>query len=78
MYISIRPDTDTRIVPQSKPLTSNMRPNNNNGYSYVVDDIIVLHRYICMGTVGGNYYLTGSELMRQCDQVTLRLVLASM
>lgn len=76
MYI--RPHTYTRIVPQHKPLSSSMRMNNHEGFSYVVDDIILLQRYICLGTEGGNYFKTGPVLNAEFAVATERLVLANM
>jgi 60 kDa SS-A/Ro ribonucleoprotein len=45
--------------PQTQSLTYDMVSNSAGGYSYAVNDETRFLRYLCLGTEGGSYYVTG-------------------
>ena len=51
--------------PQTQSLTYDMVSNSAGGYSYAVNDETRFLRYLCLGTEGGSYYVTGPELKRE-------------
>ncbi|XP_063401591.1 RNA-binding protein RO60-like [Mytilus trossulus] len=63
------------LIPQTKPLTYDMVPNSAGGYSYEVNDETRLLRYLCLGTEGGSYYVTGPVLKRENIQCIDRLIM---
>lgn len=52
-------------TPQTKQLTYDMVENSAGGFSYAVNDETRLLRYLCLGTEGGSYYVTGPVLKRE-------------
>lgn len=62
-------------IPQTKPLTYDMVPNSAGGFSYAVNDETRFLRYLCLGTEGGSYYVTGPVLKRENIQCIDRLIM---
>ncbi len=44
--------SDTAAVPQWKPLTGTMVQNSAGGYSWTVNDVDRLRRFLCIGSEG--------------------------
>ena len=55
-------EVDHSDVPQSQPLSADQVPNNAGGFSWKVDDMQRLHRFLCLGCEGGTYYTGEKEL----------------
>lgn len=51
--------------------------NSMGGSSYVVDDLILMQRYMGMGAEHGTHYEITSKIERNCRQSVKRLVLAN-
>lgn len=52
-------------TPQAEPIPGkDMTPNNAGGYSFAVDDMARLHRFLCLGSEG-TYYVGERELTKQ-------------
>ena len=73
--------TDTKMeteeVPQSQPLPgSKMVPNSAGGFSWQVDDMRRLRRFLCLGSEGGTYYIGEKELGRENAECIMRLIAA--
>ena len=49
-------------VPQSQPLTGTMIPNSAGGYTWQVNDMDRLRRFLCLGSEGGTYYIGEKQL----------------
>lgn len=62
-------------VPQSKPLPGQV-PNNAGGFTWAVDDLKRLRRFLCLGSEDGTYYVQAKELGKENAQAILRLVAA--
>ena len=50
-------------IPQSEPLPGQV-PNRAGGFTWEVDDMKRLRRFLCMGSEGGTYYIGEKELGR--------------
>ena len=62
-------------VPQSKPLPdSGMVPNRAGGFTWEVDDMKRLRRFLCLGSEGGTYYIGEKELGRENAECIMRLI----
>lgn len=61
-------------VPQSQPLLGGMVPNSAGGFSWQVDDIKRLHRFLCLGSEGGTYYIGEKKLGRENAECIMRLI----
>ena len=64
-------DMDT--VPQSKPLPGQV-PNSAGGFSFQVDDMKRLQRFLCLGSEGGTYYIKEQKLGKENAEAILRLI----
>ncbi len=62
-------------VPQSKPLPGQV-PNRAGGHTWAVDDMKRLHRFLCLGSEGGAYYVGEKQLGRENAEAILRLIAA--
>ncbi len=62
-------------VPQSQPLPGQV-PNRAGGHTWEVDDMQRLHRFLCLGSEGGAYYVGEKELGLENAQAILRLIAA--
>ena len=60
-------------VPQSRPLPG-MVANSAGGFSWEVDDMRRLRRFLCLGSEGGTYYVREKELGRENARSILRLI----
>jgi 60 kDa SS-A/Ro ribonucleoprotein len=54
----------TRETPQSEPLPGQVA-NSAGGYSYAVDDLARLRRFLILGSEGGSYYANERDLTRE-------------
>ena len=63
----------TSEVPQSKPLAGQV-PNSAGGFTWEVDDMKRLHRFLCLGSEGGTYYIGEKELGRENAMAIIRLI----
>lgn len=64
-------------TPQSEPIPgSEQRENNASGFSFVVDDMTRLLRFLILGSQGGTYYVKARELTKQNLDVVERLLAA--
>ncbi|CAF3839788.1 unnamed protein product [Rotaria magnacalcarata] len=64
----------TNIIPQSQPLTSDQVQNNAGGFTWTVDDLQRLRRFLCLGSEGGTYYQGEKELGIENAAAMLRLI----
>ena len=86
----VEPDTDTAVadeaevepdtavadeVPQSKPLPRQV-PNSAGGFSWQVDDMKRLKRFLCLGSEKGTYYIGEKKLGKENAEAILRLIAA--
>ena len=60
-------------IPQSKPLPGQI-PNSAGGFTWAVDDMKRLHRFLCLGSEGGSYYIGEKQLTRENAEAILRLL----
>ena len=60
-------------VPQSKPLPG-MVPNSAGGFTWAVDDMRRLRRFLCLGSEGGTYYIGEKKLGKENAQCISRLI----
>ena len=72
---SMSDSKDPKNVPQSEPLPGQV-PNNAGGFSFEVDDMQRLRRFIVLGSEGGTYYVGEKELGKQNAEAILRLIKA--
>lgn len=63
----------TMAVPQSEPLPRQV-PNRAGGFTWEVDDMKRLRRFLCMGSEGGTYYIGEKELGRENAMAIIRLI----
>lgn len=70
--------TRSTTTPQSQPIPgSNQQLNNTGiGYSFVVDDMTRLHRFLVLGSSGGTYYVNQRTLTKQNLDAVERLLQA--
>lgn len=62
-------------VPQSKPLPgAKMVLNSAGGFSWQVDDMKRLRRFLCLGSEGGTYYINEKVLGRENAECIMRLI----
>ena len=59
--------------PQSQPLSGQVE-NNAGGFTWAVDDLRRLRRFLCLGSEGGNYYVGEMELGKDNAKAILRLI----
>ena len=61
----------TGPIPQSEPLDRRQAPNSADGYSYPVDDMTRLDRFLILGSEGGSYYASERKLtLEHAEAVT--------
>ena len=60
-------------VPQSKPLPGQV-PNSAGGFTWEVDDMKRLRRFLCLGSEGGTYYIGEKQLGRENAMAIVRLI----
>lgn len=61
------------VVPQSEALPGQV-PNSAGGFTWQVDDLRRLRRFLCLGSEGGSYYIGELKLGRENAQAILRLI----
>ena len=61
-------------VPQSQPMQLGQVPNSAGGFTWAVDDLKRLRRFLCLGSEGGSYYAGERELGRDNARAILRLI----
>ncbi|CAF2857746.1 unnamed protein product [Rotaria sp. Silwood2] len=64
----------TENIPQSKPLSNDQVQNNAGGFSWAVDDMQRLKRFLCLGCEGGTYYQGEKELGIENAKAILKLI----
>lgn len=66
---------NSRITPQAEPVPgrSDQVVNNAGGYGFAVNDWSRALRFLILGTDGGTYYVTESDLTKDNAKVILRL-----
>ncbi|MDQ1295263.1 MAG: 60 kDa SS-A/Ro ribonucleoprotein [Actinomycetota bacterium] len=62
-----------RRTPQSQPADTRQRRNSANGYTFALDDLGRLRRFLTLGVDGGTYYTTARDLARDNAAVVARL-----
>lgn len=62
-----------RRTPQAMPAHPDQRPNAAGGYTFVLDDVTRLRRFLVLGTDSGTYYTNAPELTLDNAEVLLRL-----
>ena len=60
-------------IPQSRPLPGQV-PNSAGGFTWEVDDMKRLRRFLCLGSEGGTYYIGEKELGRENALAIIRLI----
>lgn len=63
----------TRRTPQSRAADERQMPNHAGGYTFVVDDLTRLRRFLTLGTDGGTFYAGALDLTVDNAEVVLRL-----
>lgn len=67
--------TRATMTPQNEPIPGKPQVQNNaGGYSFVVDDMTRLHRFLLLGSSGGTYYIGERQLTKENLDVVERLV----
>ncbi|CAF1042810.1 unnamed protein product [Rotaria sp. Silwood1] len=64
----------TENIPQSEPLRNDQVQNNAGGFSWAVDDMQRLRRFLCLGCEGGTYYQGEKELGIENAKSILKLI----
>ncbi len=60
-----------RTTPQSQPAEPGQQQNSAGGYTFTVDPLERLRRFLVLGTDGGTYYATERELTQTNAQVVI-------
>lgn len=63
----------TRHTPQSERADERQETNSAGGYTFTIDDMTRLRRFLVLGTDGGTYYANAGELTKDNAQVVLDL-----
>ena len=63
----------TRHTPQTERADERQEKNNAGGYSFTIDDMARLRRFLVLGTDGGTYYTNQADLTKDNAQVVLDL-----
>jgi 60 kDa SS-A/Ro ribonucleoprotein len=63
----------TRRTHQSQQADPRQEKNRAGGYTFVVDDLARLHRFLTLGTTGGTYYASETEHTQESAQLVLDL-----
>ena len=71
--MSVEEEESVEEVPQCKPLAGMVR-NSAGGFSWPVDDVRRLRRFLCLGSEGGAYYTGGRKLGLENAQCITRLI----
>lgn len=69
--------TRSTTTPQTEPIPGkNMVPNSGGGYSFAVDDMTRLRRFLVLGAAGGTYYVGERKLVKENLDALERLLQA--
>lgn len=60
-------------IPQSQPLPGQVQ-NSAGGFTWVVDDLKRLRRFLCLGSEGGSYYVGEKKLGKDNAKAIQRLI----
>jgi 60 kDa SS-A/Ro ribonucleoprotein len=63
----------TRNTPQTERADSRQEKNHAGGYTFVIDDLARLHRFLTLGSTGGTYYASEAEHTKENAQLVLDL-----
>lgn len=63
----------TRTTPQSEPADSRQVKNNAGGYTFELEDLQRLRRFLILGTEGGTFYVGQHQLTRDNANVVFRM-----
>ncbi|MER6938567.1 TROVE domain-containing protein, partial [Nocardioides sp. NPDC000441] len=63
----------TRHTAQSEPADPRQVKNSAGGYTFVIDDVSRLRRFLMLGVDGGTYYTTPKPLAKENAEVVRRL-----
>lgn len=63
----------TRVTTQDRPADPRQVMNHAGGYTFTVDDMARLRRFLVLGTTGGTYYQGEQELTRDNADLVLEL-----
>lgn len=63
----------TRRTPQSQPADTRQVANNAGGFTFTIDPIAQLRRFLVLGTTGGTFYVAESELTKDAAAVVITL-----
>jgi 60 kDa SS-A/Ro ribonucleoprotein len=64
-------NVNTRVTPQSEPADSRQELNNAGGYTFTIDDVARVRRFLVLGSDGGTYYTTAPKLTKENATVVL-------
>lgn len=62
----------TRATPQNKRARADQKRNNAGGYTFVLDDVARLRRFLILGS-DSTYYASGTDLTRENAEVVVRM-----
>jgi len=62
---------NTRQTPQSEPAAPEQVQNSAGGYTFQVDDVMRLRRFLVLGTDGGTYYVGAGDLTKDNAPVVM-------
>jgi 60 kDa SS-A/Ro ribonucleoprotein len=61
-------------VPQTEPAAANQVPNSGGGFSFALDDMKRVYRFLILGTEGGTYYTSEKTLTLENAACVMRLL----
>lgn len=61
-------------TPQTKKAAKGQKKNNAGGYSFVVDDVNRLTRFLVLGTEGGTYYVGQRDLTKENVDFIVKMI----
>ncbi|XP_031560908.1 60 kDa SS-A/Ro ribonucleoprotein-like [Actinia tenebrosa] len=67
-------NADDETAPQNEPLSTKQVKNEAGGYTFVVDNMCRLKRFIVLGSEGGTYYAGEKELSQQNATCLMALI----
>lgn len=65
-----------RRTPQNQPADPRQEANSAGGYTFVLDDVARLRRFLTLGVDGGTYYASAGTLARENAEVVGRMAAA--
>lgn len=58
-------DFDDQFVPQTQPIDARQERNAAGGYSFTTDEVSQLRRFLTIGTFGGTFYFSQTDLQKE-------------